>query len=188
MPERETPGASASACASPTFRASPRLHGLDLARLGTPIGVAEQQGEDGHQDRDLPRLAEMVVDPVLAQAADDDRRDGPDGDQQGEAPGIGLGATAADELHRALDHHQHLRPEVGDDSDQRPQVQGDVERLVEIRVVLEVADVAQPGDQDEVPRRRDGKELRQPLHHAQEDRFQRVHRRRRSLVHRLASR
>jgi hypothetical protein len=45
--------------------------------------------------------------------------------------------------------------EVRDDGDQRAEVQRDVEGLVELVVLLQVAPVAEPGDEDQVARRRD---------------------------------
>jgi hypothetical protein len=43
-----------------------------------------------------------------------------------------------------------LVPEVDDDRDERPEVERDVERLVEVSCVREVVPVPDPGDEDQV--------------------------------------
>jgi len=46
--------------------------------LGAPVRIAEEQPEDDQEDRDLPRLAEVILDEALAETAGDDGRNGGD--------------------------------------------------------------------------------------------------------------
>ena len=64
-----------------------------------------------------------------------------------------------------------VRPEVGHHGDERPQVERDVERLVELLVRLQVRPVEEPGDEDQVARRRDREELCQALDDPQDERL-----------------
>ena len=78
MPDRETPGASARLCARPTSSPCRRLSSPDVLPLGPAVGPVEHEGEDGDQDRDLPRLAKPLLDHALERSADQrggDRRD-----------------------------------------------------------------------------------------------------------------
>ena len=75
IPERETPGARARLCASPTSSPCLRLSSAHVLLLGPPIGPVQHEREDRHQDRDLPRLAEPLLDHALERGADDRRRD-----------------------------------------------------------------------------------------------------------------
>ena len=61
-----------------------------------------------------------------------------------------------------------LVAEVADDRDERAEVQGDVERLLDRRVV-EVVPVEQPRHEQEMTARRDRQELGEPLHEAEDD-------------------
>ena len=77
---------------------------------------------------------------------------------------------------RTLRHHAtielaDLAPEVRDDGHERPDMQRDVERLVEVGVRLEIRPVEEPRHEDEVPGRRDGQELRETLDGAQHERL-----------------
>ena len=76
--------------------------------------------------------------------------------------------------HAAPPRHDELAdlaPEVRDDGHERPDVQRDVERLVEVRVRLEIRPVEEPRDEDQVPGRRDGQELREALDGAEHERL-----------------
>ena len=71
----------------------------------------------------------------------------------------------------ARDEPDDVAPEVRGDGDERPQVERDVERLVEAVVLLEVRPLRAPGDEDEVTRRRDREELGEALDDAEDERL-----------------
>ena len=64
-----------------------------------------------------------------------------------------------------------VTPEVADDRDQRPEMERDVEGLVELVVLLEVAPVEEPRHEDQVSRGGDGKELGCALHEPEPERL-----------------
>ena len=66
---------------------------------------------------------------------------------------------------------QDVRPEVGDDRDERAEMKRDVERLVEGVVCLEVRPVEEPRDEDQVTGGRDRQQLRRPLDDAENERL-----------------
>ena len=66
-PDRETPGMSASACAKPTSTAAPKPRPAIVRRSGVRSASQSKTAEDGEQDRDLPRLAEVLGDRVLGE-------------------------------------------------------------------------------------------------------------------------
>jgi hypothetical protein len=62
-------------------------------------------------------------------------------------------------------------PEVAHHRQQRPEVQADVEGLVELVVFLQVRPVAEPRDEDQVARRRDREQLGRALDEPQPERL-----------------
>ena len=173
MPERETPGMSARLCAKPIAIAC-RATGRAMSASGRrAVGDPEHDGEDGEQDRDLPRLAEVLGDRVLAERA---RRQRPGTVATATNQAIALGRRLDPPPARALASHATTSsttssPEVADDRDERPEVQRDVERLVELVVRLEVRPVREPRDEDQMARGRDRQELREPLDDAEHERL-----------------
>ena len=82
-PERETPGEREALRES---EEQPLAHGevRDVCPLGALVGPPQHAGEYRQQDRDLPRLTEMILDHALEGGADDRRRDAGDDDQPGD--------------------------------------------------------------------------------------------------------
>src|SRR4029453_19044017 len=104
-----------------------------LAPLGRPVGEPEDAGEERHEDRDLPRLAEVVLDEALARRADDHRWNRGDHDEPGDAL-LRISNCACS--HRAEPRGYEANevvPEVRHDCDERAEVERDVEGLVELR-------------------------------------------------------
>ena len=97
--------------------------------------IQSRTREDGEVDRDLPRLAEVRLDRRLADRAGDRRRDRRHEDEPGDLLVGRLRSPAAPtERNQATDEPHDVVPEVDDHGDERPEMQGDVERLVEVRV------------------------------------------------------
>src|SRR5688500_11723414 len=142
-----------------------------LLGRGRLVGNPEEDAEDDEEDRDLPRLPEVACDQVLAERADYRGRDGCDGDEPGD-PLVGRGdAAPSDAREPGRDQAGDVVPEVGDHGDQGPDVEGDVERLVELLVRLEVLPLEEPRDEDQMARRGDRKELGGALHDAEHERL-----------------
>ena len=163
IPERDTPGISASTCAKPIRKPFLTPTSSRAARSGEPVGDPEQDTEDGERDRDLPGLAELLLDEALAQRL---RRSPPGWSPRRRPrrcarPAVSMLRRRSEPTQRD-DVADDVAPEVDDDRDQRPEVERDVERLVERRVRLEVVPVGDPGDEDQVPRRRDRQQLVAP--------------------------
>ena len=145
IPERETPGISARLCAAPIASASRGPSAPIRRRSRLPVGDPEQPGEDDEDDRDLPRLPQMLGDQVLPQER---RRSRPGPSRRRRTTRSARrpsrpGASAACPQ-PGRQQADEVAPEVGDDRDERPQVERDVERLVEGVVLLEVLPVAEP--------------------------------------------
>ena len=113
----------------------------------------------------------MVGDDVLAERADRGGRDGGDGDEPGHALVRRDDPAPADAREPGSDQALDVVPEVGDDRDERPDVERDVERLVELLVGLEVLPLEEPRNEDQVARRGDGQELCGALHDAEHERL-----------------
>ncbi len=171
MPDLETPGARESVCATPRKMALPNVRSRsDLVR-GLPVDRVEDEGADGEEDRDLPGLAEVPLDRAAERRADDHCRNR--GDYHD--PRDPFVRVANRPLHARFatkpSQARELCPEVRDYCHERSEVQRDVERAVEAFVLFEVRPVEQPGHEDQVPRRRDGQELREALDGAQNERL-----------------
>ncbi len=171
IPERETPGASASCLGEPDRDRLAEAEVADLPLLRHAVGEPEQHAEDGEEDCDLPGLAEVLLDDALAQRSGERGRD-----RRGEdAPrGPLLRApdpSVADAAKPGGDERGDVVPEVGDDGDQRPQMKRHVERLVEVGVLLEIGPVAEPRDENQMARGRDRQELGEPLHDSEGERL-----------------
>jgi len=95
----------------------------------------------------------MLGDQVLTEETDDRSRDRRD-DHEPRDPFLCRRHAARSQ--RAQPRRQEadqVTPEVRDDRDERPQVERDVERLVEGIVLLQVLPVAEPRHDDQMPRR-----------------------------------
>ena len=75
------------------------------------------------------------------------------------------------ERNQARTKMHDLRPEVDDHGHERPEVERDVERLVEVLVRLEVVPVPDPGDEDQVARRGDRQQLGRALDDPERERL-----------------
>ena len=93
-----------------------------------------------------------------------------DGDEPGD-PLVRRLDPAARTLRASADGGDDVRPEVGDDGDERAQVERDVERLVELVVRPPGSPVEEPGDEDQVARRGDREELGQALDDPEDERL-----------------
>ena len=125
----------------------------------------------GEEDRDLPGLAEVVGDPVLADDADDAGRDRGDDHEPGDSVVGGLDAAAVADRTSRRGEPDDVAPEVRPDRDERAQVERDVERLVEAIVLLEIRPLGGPRNEDQVTRGRDREELGQALHEPEHERL-----------------
>ena len=109
----------------------------------------------------------MVLDRILADGAGDRRRD-----RRGEDPPcnvlvLGLDAAAAERREPGAQVPHDIGPEVDDDGDERSEMEGDVEGLVEVGVRLQVVPVRDPWDEDQVARGGDRQQLGQALRRAE---------------------
>ena len=181
MPEREVPGLRASTCAAPTIRASFAREALDRPdALRALVGEAQEEAEHDERDGDERDRAQLLVD-ACHRTAPPIRNAGTE--REDEQPG--QAALPRRRLVALEDHAQavpgvddEVAPEVGDDRDERPDVQRHVEGLLDALAAAagEVVPVEQPGDQQQVARRRDGQELRQALHDPEDDGVEDGHR------------
>ena len=158
-------------CASPTATPCRRRQVADRSRRRPPVGPAEQEPEAGEEDRDLPRLAEVPRDDVLERDADQPRGDRRRDDDPRD-PLVRRRDRATTERPEPRDDERlQIAPEVGPHRDERPEVQRDVERLVEGVVRLEVLPLEEPRNEDQVARGRDGQKLRRALDEAEHERL-----------------
>ena len=132
MPDLETPGARASVCAKPRKIALPNVRSRERPVGRLPVDRVEDEGADGEEDRDLPRLAEMALDRAAERGADDHGRDrGDDHDPRDPLVRV-ANRSRAHAAPPGADQADEIRPEVRDDCHERPEVQRDVERPVEV--------------------------------------------------------
>ena len=167
IPERETPGISESAWAVPMPSADQSPMSLEPAVLRAPVCYPQQHAEEREVDRDLPRRAEMLFDHIRSDRACDRSRDRRCKDEPGDLLVSRPDRPAADGTEPGGDEAQDVRPEVRDDGDQCPEMQRDVERLVEVRVLLEVTPVAEPRDENQVAGGGDREQLGEALDDAE---------------------
>ena len=134
----------------------------------------EHDPHHGEHHGDQHRLPELVLDHRLERRARDHARDRADDDRPREAlVGVSDRACAT-----RRDERLQIGPQVGAEIDhgaeERAHVQGDVERLVERRIVDDVPS-QRPGHEDQVAAARDGRELGDPLDDAEDDGLQDGH-------------
>ena len=92
-------------------------------------------------------------------------------------PSVSIGRSRCQSRRRpSRDVADEVVAEVHDDGDERAEVQGDVERLLD-RCVAGRFPAEEPAREDQVPARRDRQELREPLHQAEHDGVEDRHRR-----------
>jgi hypothetical protein len=114
---------------------------------GHPVASQRSTPKTARKRRDLPRLAEAASRSCSRRALPRARQEcrcehAPRG------PLLALRMPpVADAPKPAGDERGDVLPEVRHDGDQRAEVESDVERLVEVRVVLEVRPVAEPRDE-----------------------------------------
>ena len=114
-------------------------------------------------------------------APDQRRRHGRQQEQPRQPPLRGGRPLAVDDEPEPLTHvHREVLAEVEDRGEERAEVEGDVERLLDLGRV-EVVPPEQPRDEQQVPARRDRQELREPLDETEHDGVEDRHRRRRSV-------
>ena len=101
------------------------------------VGHPHDEREGEHEEADEVAACRAVLDEALEGDADEAGRDRADEQQPGE-PLVGrLDATLAQAADPGAQDAHDLAPEVGEHGDERAQVQGDVEGLVEVGVVEE---------------------------------------------------
>ena len=137
---------SAIACAAPTPSAVQSPMSSSFRSCGAAVGDVEQHAEDGEVDRDLPRVAEVRLDRLLADAR---RRSPRESSRRRSArrssrPRSGSTCDQRSGTRRRRSTTMSV-PEVDDHGHERPEVERDVERLVEVLVRLEVVPVPDPG-------------------------------------------
>src|SRR6266545_2235169 len=162
IPERETLGEADRERALP-----PDL--VDRAARGHAVREPENDGEDREQERDLPGIAELLLDEVLPGSAGDGRGDGRDRDVPGDALVLVLDASATDASEPGPDEPHDVTPEIEDDRDERSEMKRDVEGLVEVRMLLEIGPAGKPRDENKVTGRGDRKELGRALHDSEDE-------------------
>jgi hypothetical protein len=155
----------------------PQREAVHIPRFRQAVSPAEQRPEEDQLDADHPGLAEVILDEAGAQSAHDHGRDGADRDRAGDALVDGLDRAPARGLDEGAKVGDDLVTEVGDGGDQGPAVQGDIEGLVELLVVLQERVVLKPGNEDQVPGRRDRQELGEALDDPKEEGLEFGHRR-----------
>ncbi len=171
-PDRETPGMSASACASPMPTPWAHGHALEVDLL-PPDALRDPQhhAEGDHRRRDEPQVARHGLDLVLEQQAEHADRDRADDHQPGQ-PVLRLGTLLAVQQppHPARHELGDVAGEVDEHRGLGAQLRHRGERGP--RVVAE----EDPGHDPQVRRRRDRQELGQALDQPQDDDFQPAHR------------
>ena len=134
IPDRDVPGLRASAWAAPMSDGVAGLQVLDLAIARHPVGDAEQQPAEDQRDGDDRRRAEVLVDRVLEHAP---RPPPPAPSTAAAATRRAVGVAPARRPQRGQsgpDVADEVVAEVDDGGDQRADVQGDVERLLDALV------------------------------------------------------
>ncbi len=191
-PERLAPGISESTCAKPTARASPRpSSSIPLRRAADLLGDEQEERDDDHHRRDDPEvLGERPLDLLLKDETDDADGQRADEDEPAE---LRLGRQTAAQKPRALDARRRapakqqemvthervtdvpdVAREVDEDGGERPQLDdGDDGRL--LLGCHRLRQPCQARREDQVRRRADGDELREPLHDAEDDCLKNVH-------------
>ena len=171
MPDRETPGRERERLREPHDDRVPETEVTHRLRLSRAVGPVQKQRAGCEQDEDLPGLAEVVGDGVLADETCDAGRNRGDEDEPRD-PLVGrCDAPASDRADPRAHQPDDVAPEVGADGDERAEVERDVERLVEAVVLLEVRPLGCPRDEDQVAGRRDRQELRQALDDPEDERL-----------------
>ena len=140
-------------------------------RRRDPVHRVEHHAEHHEHHGDQPRLPELVLDEALERGPDDVARDRPDDERPGEAFVGRADPAGGDRVERRPRVARHVVPEVDERADERPEVQGDVERLVQVRIGQD-RPVEQPRHDDQVARARDRRELGHALGDAEHDRLQ----------------
>jgi len=136
-----------------------------------PVGDPEEEAEHGEEDRDLPGLAQPRLDRRLAERAGERGWDRPREDVPGQPLIVVPDRAVAHGAEPRADIPHHVGPEVEDHRDERPEVKGDVEGLVEALVRFQVVPVPDPRHEDQVTGRRDRQELRQALCYSERERL-----------------
>ena len=167
-PEREVPGMSASACAQPISSASrqpteyssrsrrPKRSASHIRSPNSARVVGDRQG-----------IAQLPLDHVTERQADEPDRNGAENDAPGE-PRVLRQAAAGEGAEPRANHREKLAPEIGDDGEQRADVNGDVEGEALVRPAEEMR------HQHEVAGARNRQELGQALHDGENDRLNRI--------------
>ena len=133
-PERDTPGWSASACATSHDHGVARLEVVDGAVAAEPVDDQEEGAEEDQHHPDEDRVAEPVLDLAREQRTGDRARDRGQ-QQQPRDPSVGLREGAPAHRSQPGDEvHAQIVAEVPHGGDERAHVQRDVERLVQLRV------------------------------------------------------
>ena len=171
-PERLTPGSKAAACASPILARVPQAVGM-LGPLRTSSGrrcVAppQQPTESSQQRSDQQRPLCEVEQTVLQRDAHQRRGDGREGQAQRNHR-VGFGA-AADAAPKCLGVAGDVGTQVHRRSNERADVQRDVEGILQLVVAIEEIPTGQPRHHFEVGARRDREELGHSLQQAEHDR------------------
>ncbi len=164
MPDRDRPGCRARAWPAPITRASRRVACSNVRRPSAPSAQASTNA---------PTMSITATSQIWSVV----RSIGPANTTP--ATAAGTDETRTSRARRASFDSRSARQgaaqahevvaEVGDGAEQGPQVEGDVERLLQRLVAREVVPPEQPRHQDEVARRRDREVLGEPLGDAQDD-------------------
>jgi hypothetical protein len=133
------------------------------------IGDPQDAGSDDQHEDDETNLPEALFDQVIEQDADDEGRHRREDDEPGEpAVGVAVERAVADRRHAGRDQPQPVRAEVGEKSDQRPDVEHHAERQ---RRDERIVPARQGRNDDEMAGRRHRQELRESLDDPHHDRL-----------------
>src|SRR6266536_1715289 len=137
---------------------------------GPSVHQEQDHAERGKHDRDQPGIPQLLFDDVLEERADNSSRDRADHEEPGHSFIHSRHREASDRPGPGRQVLGDVPPEVRHGARERAHVQGDVERLVQ-GLVGEDAPMEEPGHQDQVPRARYRRELREALNDPQHDRL-----------------
>ena len=140
-------------------------------RSGGPVGDPQHDSENGQEDRDLPGLAELGDDEVLAECPDDGGGHRGEHDQPGQALLRPIDAPVANGAEPGDESAAMSRRKYAVTATSVPKCRADVEGRVEGVVLLQIRPVCEPGHEDEVAGRRDGQKLGQALDDTEHERL-----------------
>ena len=171
IPDRDTPRRERERLRKPHDDRVAKAEVSHRLRLRRAVGPIQEQRAGSEKDEDLPRLAEVVGDDVLTDESDDAGGNRCDENEPRDALVRRCDAPSPDRADPRAHQPDDVAPEVGADRHERPEVERDVERLVEAVVLLEERPLGRPRNEDQVAGGRDRQEFRQALDDPENERL-----------------